>query len=234
METGMKFYLINLIFIFSFFSFAQNKPAEISQFDTNTVSNYHLFNILEKLTPEDYNLLLDSIKNGLSDNYFALRMAYTKTNNYDPYGLEIKNKYTGIENHFDKGQFDEGLKIAEEIIADHYVEAKAHLYAGFAWKMKGNPENEEYQNDIYTNLLNSVFTSGDGRKPETAFISISSEEEYLFLYWVSLNSENQELIYKDNFGFDLIHCEEAETGDKFDVYFNISPALDHLNKSLKK
>ena len=60
------------------------KNNELSTAEADTSSNYILFNYINSLESKDYFTVLDSLKNGRSDDFFTLRMAYTKTKDYSP------------------------------------------------------------------------------------------------------------------------------------------------------
>ena len=64
----------------------------------DTTSNYHLFEQIDKLRAENYYQELDSIKNGLTNDFFILRMAYTKTKEFSPYDVELKEIHKSIVN----------------------------------------------------------------------------------------------------------------------------------------
>lgn len=59
----------SLAFILFFFQiqYAQKISNETDSFS----NNYLLFNYIESLSADDYDLYRDSIKNGLSDDYFS-------------------------------------------------------------------------------------------------------------------------------------------------------------------
>jgi hypothetical protein len=50
----------------------------------------------------------------------------------------------------------------------------------------GDSLKSEYHYNIYDGLLNSIYDSGDGISPETAYIVITTKEEYDFLNWFGL------------------------------------------------
>lgn len=225
----MRFPIILFFVCFVFLSAQTEKPDSSSEY-----SNYYLFNLLNEIDSNYYYSLLDSIKNGTSSDYFKLRLAFTKTGKYEPYGIEVKETYAKIEEAFEAGNFKKGLELAESVLSESFTEIKAQMYAGYACEQLNKEEKAKYHYDNYNNLLNSIYLSGDGKTPETAFIVFTTSEEYIFIYWVNLKFESQSLINKDGFAFDLMKCTDEKTGENFDLHFNITSAINHLQKSFDK
>lgn len=223
-----------IFFFFCIFGFLANAGTNSKLFENGNPqqeNNYYLFNILTDLDSSVYYKLLDSVKNGLSTDYFRLRMAYTKTGEYNPYDTETARNYKEIETAIAAGNFDSALEISEKIIEKNFVDPTAHVYAGYCYQMKGNAAKSDYHNEIYSEIMDSIYKTGDGRSPESAFLSISTKEEYIFLNWLNLAFVEQELVNKDGYSFDLMKCKDQTTGKNFNIYFNISPAMDFLTNS---
>ena len=228
------FKLILTIFFISSVIDAQNQSYSNSQADNDTISNYYLFEYIDSLTPEDYELMLDSIKNGLSDDFFTLRMAYTKTEFYSPYDTEIGDEHKRIRDYINESNYSKALTITDSVLFKNYVDINSHLYRGFIYYQLADSTKSDFHYDIYNGLLESIYMSGDGNTPRTAYLVINTKEEYNFLDWFNLIPDQQELITEDNFAFDLIHTTQQENNQKFDVYFNITMAINHLSKNLEK
>ncbi len=224
----VKYFLAFILFLF------QIQYAKVISEESDSVSNnYLLFDYIESLSADDYDLYRDSIKNGLSDDYFSLRMTYAKTKSYSPYSTEIRETHQKIESAINDGKYDLALQLAETILNDNFPDTDSHLYCAYAYTQLNDSTKADYHLRIYNGLLESIYMSGDGLKPETAYIVISTKEEYSFLNWFRLKFLEQQLVYKDKYAFDLMKSEDVETGDEVELYFNITIALKQMEESFK-
>ncbi len=182
------------------------------------------------LDGKDYYSLLDIIKNGKSEDFFTLRMAYTKTKIYDPYDSKIDGLRKQIEFNIEEKNFNKALKIAGEILGKRYIDIRTHLYCRNIYNQIGDSVKSNYHNGIYNGLLNSIYFSGDGKSPKTAFIVIEISEEYDLLNWLNLTQSEQYLTIKDGYSFDIIKAfnENRET----ELFFNIELALKRFSEEM--
>ncbi len=226
-----------LLFLFIYF------PKQISIYaqdtDSNDVliespSNFFLFEYVLSLKPENYNLLLDSIKNNLSEDYFSLRMAYTKTEDYSPYDIEERDLLKKSLSLIGKLEYDEGLSVLHSIQETNFVNISSHLYCEYVYKLIGDSVKSKYHYKIYKGLLNSIYKSGDGDTPQTAYIVISPKEEYNFLNWFDLKFIEQKWVKENGYSFDIMKFINKKTKKKSEIYFNISLAFNVLNELYNK
>jgi hypothetical protein len=201
------------------------EPDAIS---ADTLSNYFLFDYINSLSAEDYQTKLDSIESGLSYDFFSLRMAYTHTKDYSPYGSSVSDSLKKITQFIDSLNYDSAISMINKVHEIEYVNIPSHLYLGYIYDQLGDSIKSQFHYMIYDGLLNSIYQSGDGRTPQTAYIVISTKEEYQFLNWFSLQFQSQSLIDKDEYSFDLMHVTDPNTNEEFEIYFNIELALSQL------
>jgi len=194
----------------------------------DTTSNYILFDYINLLTEDDYYSLLDSVKNGLSSDFFSLRMAYTKTKIYNPYDIEFDNLRKKIKLNIEEQNFEKALEIANKILDKRYIDIKTHLYCNYIYAQLNDSAKSDYHYNIYNGLMSSIYFSGDGKNEKTAFIVIEVSEEYDLLNWLKLNFSGQSLIIKDGYSFDIMRVfdENRET----ELFFNIDLALKHFSE----
>jgi hypothetical protein len=194
----------------------------------DAISNYILFEYINLLNEDDYYALLDSVKSGVSNDFFSLRMAYASTEIYNPYDVEIDNLRKELELNIFEQKFEEALEIANVILEKRYIDIKTHSYCSDIYKQRGDSVKSDFHRDIYNGLLNSIYFSGDGESPKTAFIVMEISEEYDLLNWLKLNLSEQYLIIRDGYSFDIIKVfnEDRET----ELFFNIDLALKHFSE----
>lgn len=201
---------------------------------TDTISNYFLFDYIKSLSEDDYYIKLDSIKNRLSSDFFALRMAYTHTDNYSPYGIDESDSLKKASELIDSSKFDSAILVLNRVYDTNFVSIPAHLYLGYIYNQLGDSVQSNFHYYIYNGLLNSIYQSGDGQSPETAYIVISTKEEYNFLSWFNLQVNSQSLVAKDAYSFDLMKVTDKNSGGKFEIYFNIELAFSLLRDTFSK
>ncbi len=199
--------------------------------ENDATSNYILFDYINLLTEGDYYFLLDSVGNGVSNDFFSLRMAYTKTSLYDPYGEDIENLQKKMVSYTEKKNFQKALAIADDIFKKKYVDIKTHLYCSQIYKKLNDTAKSNYHYNIYSGLLNSIYFSGDGKSVKTAFIAIEVSEEYDLMEWLKLKSNGQNWMIKDGFHFDIIKVSD---GDKEkELFFNVDLPLKKISKKFE-
>ncbi|MEJ2055939.1 MAG: DUF4919 domain-containing protein, partial [Calditrichaceae bacterium] len=238
-EGSLMKTLIVLLGILIIFSCADKKvnlshsePSDLSYPDT--VSNYFLFEYVDSLTAEDYIIKLDSIRNELSDDFFTLRMAYTKTIDYAPYGSTTSDSLKKASRLIETAQYDSAITVIDHIHGVEYVNIPSHLYLGYIYEQLNDSLKSKFHYSIYEGLLNSIYQSGDGNTPKTAYIVISTSEEYQFLHWFNLQFHSQSLMNEDGYSFDLMETSDPDTKEEFKIYFNIKLPYRNLSKMFSK
>jgi hypothetical protein len=224
------------LLIFSCFSRKEfiNQQNEYEAVEKDSISNYFLFDYINSLTEEDYITQLDTIKKGESSDFFTLRMAYTKTKEYSPYQSDISDSIKKALLLIDSLRFENALSVLKYIQDYNFVNIPSHLYCGFIYMELGDSLKSEYHYNIYDGLLNSIYDSGDGISPETAYIVITTKEEYDFLNWFGLQFNGQSLLSSDGYNFDLMEVTDPETKENFEIYFNVELAFDILRRTFDK
>lgn len=186
------------------------------------IANYPVFEYIYSLSDEDYALKLDSIKNQQSYDFFSLRMAYSQSEEYSPYGFSIREKLNELPEIIDNGEYEKALEIIDEIHEVEFVNISSHLFAGYVHAQLGDSSNSAFHYSIYEGLLRSIEMSGDGLLPESAYIVISTREEYDFMYWYSLELKRQSLVHVHGHAFDVMETTDANSRDDHTIYFNVT------------
>ena len=168
-----------------------------------------------------YNDLVAKVKGGdLSVDFKALRVAFTKTKAYSPYGGDADGRKAAFA-AIDKKDYKAAIKAVDAMLKDDYVDMDAHVAASLAYRGMGDNEKSEFHKKVYLGLVNSIIASGDGKTPGTAYIVISTHEEYITLRALGLGSGGQALQHLDGHTFDVLTATNAKTNETLKVYFNI-------------
>ena len=79
-------------------------------------------------------------------------------------------------------------------LKDCPVDSRAHLYSGAAAIELGDLSAADHHKYWFRGLIDSILSSGDGKSPETAYITISVGEEYDLLSALGLMRKDQTLL----------------------------------------
>lgn len=188
----------------------------------------------EPTTKPTYESLLERVKKSdKSVDFQEVRMAYTETKSYSPYGGDRESRnamFAAIE----AKEYAKVLESATKILKSNYMDLNGHFGAFVANNHLGHAEQAGYHLFVFDGLLNSIQNSGDGKTTETAFVVISTDEEYVLLNYLGLRTTQQALINDKGHSYDLMTALDPKTNQSVKYYFNIDKPFNHLGKSLTK
>jgi Domain of unknown function (DUF4919) len=174
-------------------------------------------------TPEakpKYEELLAKVQGGDTKiDYRALRMAYSETKEASPFGSDREAR-SAMNKALDEKRYKDAIKSAEQILKTTYVNPFAHMTKAIAHRELGETDKFEFHKAIYLGLINSILNRADGKTPSTAYVVISTEEEYAVMQALGYGVGGQSLQHTDGHTFDVLHGTD-KSGNKVDVYFNI-------------
>lgn len=180
-----------------------------------------------------YETLLERVKKqDASVNFQELRLAYTETKQYNPYGGDRETRkamFAAVK----AAQYDQALSFSEKILAANYLDINAHFGAYVANRELGHSEKADYHKNVFQRLLKSISESGDGKTIETAFIVISVDEEYALFNFMGLRPTAQTLIEDKGHRYDKMTVTDPKNDQNITFYFNIDKPFNWLDNSLK-
>lgn len=215
----MKTKLITLLLSFLAFVFAvqgQDKPNEESNGKTPAEQTRR---VTEKLNAGDYKDLLDKLKKGdTTIDFVKLRLSYTETKDYSPYGgSEERN---AMYQALGKKDFKNALKLAEEMLKTNYVDLTGQFTAFRANTELGNTKEAEFHKKVFLGLMDAI-TVNDGKTAKTAMISIGISEQYFIMSYFGFPRGNKSLVRENGSIFDVHNVTNPETKENRYFYFNI-------------
>jgi hypothetical protein len=179
-----------------------------------------------------YEDLLERVKKGdQSVDFQELRLAYTETSSYSPYGGS--DDRGPMFQALKAREFDKALQSAEKILASNYLDSSGHFGCFVAHRELGHADKAAYHRFVFDGLLNSIKNSGDGKTPETAFVVISTDEEYVLFNSLGLRATGQALINEKGHSYDKMTAVDPKTNETVVYYFNIDKPFNWLGNSLK-
>ena len=187
----------------------------------------------EPVQKTTYDTLLERVKKSdQTVDFKELRMVYTGTAKYNPYGGDREKRKSMFE-ALNTEQFDKALADASAILDSNYLDLNAHFVALVSNRELGNANKAAYHRFVFTGLLDSIKNSGDGKTPETAFVVISTDEEYVLFNFMELRVQDQSLIKEKGHNFDRMTALDPKNNETVVYYFNIDKPFGWLGKSLK-
>lgn len=181
-----------------------------------------------------YDVLLERVKKqDAAVNFQELRLAYTDTKQYSPYGGDRETRkamFVALNGKL----YDQALNSSETILAANYLDINAHFAAYLAHRELGHADKADYHKSIFQKLLKSISDSGDGKTMETAFVVISTDEEYALFNFMGVRPTAQELIEEKSHHYDKMTVTDPKSEQSAIYYFNIDKPFAWLGNSLKK
>jgi Domain of unknown function (DUF4919) len=181
---------------------------------------------------DDYETLLARVQKGdRTVDFKALRFAYTETKAYNPYNSDSdarKAMFAALNSK----EFDKVLAQAEKILSRNYVDINAHFGAYVAHKELQHAEQAALHKFIVDGLLKSITSSGDGKTAATAFVVISTDEEYALFNFAGLRPTQQALVNENGHAYDKMTAVDPETNQTVIYFFNIDKPFGWLAHSL--
>jgi hypothetical protein len=180
-----------------------------------------------------YEALLERVKKrDQTVDFQELRFAYTDTKVYGPYGGDAasrRNMFASLK----ANQYDKVLETATAILSSNYLDIMGHFGSFVAHRELGHADLSAYHRFVFEGLLNSIKNSGDGKTIETAFVVISTDEEYALFNYLGLRPADQALVKEKGHTFDRLTAVDPKTNQTLVYFFNIDKPFNWLGKSLK-
>lgn len=178
-------------------------------------------------------LLERAKKNDTTVDFKDLRLAYTETPEYSPYGGDRDARQKMFASLRAK-EYEQALEPAEKILGKNFVELNAHFVAHVANRELGRADKAAFHKFMFDGLMKSITGPGDGKTAETAFVVISTDEEYVVLNFLGLRPAGQSLINQNGHSYDRMAANDPKTNETVVYFFNIDKPFNWLSHSLKK
>lgn len=209
---------IQSLLIFLFALAGMTLAQQPGKTDTTKPPVEEKITIKSKVTKADYDDLLAKLKKGdFSVNFAKLRLAYTETKEYKPYGgAEERGE---MYKAYREGDVKKALSVASKMLETNYVEVAAHF---IAWKSSEQLEDKsaaETHKKIYDGLMAAI-QQNDGLNEKTAMISIGIAEQYFVMGQMGFTRQSKALVQKDGSVFD-VHTSVNAAKETRQFYFNI-------------
>jgi uncharacterized protein DUF4919 len=181
-----------------------------------------------------YESLLEQVKKSdPAADFTALRIAYADAPSKAG-GDTSPDASRSMFSAMQEKKYEKAIEHAEKVMKAKYVDINAHMIASAAYKEMGNTEKERFHRYVAEGLIKSILSSGDGKSQKTAFMVISTDEEYVILRAYGLMPQSQALLSANGHHYDRLDAVNPNTKEKVTLYFNIDIPFGSLEKLLKK
>jgi hypothetical protein len=178
-------------------------------------------------------LLERAKKSDATVDFKELRMTFTETPDYSPYGGDRdtrKQMFAALN----AKEYDKAVESAEKILTKNFVEINSHFVSYVAHRELGHAEKSAFHKFMFDGLVKSITGSGDGKTAETAYVVISTDEEYTLLNVLGLRATGQALLSQNGHSYDRMTTLDPKTNETVDYFFNIDKPFNWLSQSIKK
>lgn len=108
-------------------------------------------------------------------DFTKLRLSFTDTDQYQPYSL-LPRKPMLVAMKEDK--FEECIELAEKNVESVFMHIFSHFALYVCHEELGKMAESDFHKFVLDGLMKSIYESGDGKSPETAYTVISADEVY--------------------------------------------------------
>jgi len=181
----------------------------------------------------DYARMVDQLKSGnLKIDYAALRYAYAASSSYNPYAMH-QEKREAMMKAMESKDYATVAKQASMLLDSNYTDMEAHFFSHLAGKYLGDNQKQLFHSTVLKGLIGSLYASGDGLKPETAYKVISTDEEYFMLRINGYRVIRQKLELVNGIHYDAMEVENMKNRELSTIYYNVEIPFSWLARKLK-
>lgn len=181
---------------------------------------------------KSYAVLLQKVKSfDRTVDFRALRLSFTETPEYNPYLND--NTQDLMLRALREKRYKDALLAAQSILKYNYVDLDAHLACVIIYDKMKNSEQSNYHHFVLEGLLDSIYKSGDGSTPETAYVVIDVREEYSILDANRLERITYSTLKLGDHNYDKMEVRNIETGEKMVLFFNVDIPYGWLARNKK-
>lgn len=155
-------------------------------------------------------------------DFDAIVRIYPLTSKYSPYAnVEQAQKLLAFES-MEQQHWDACLKATTLILEENYTSLTGHYGAMVCHSELGHLDLSEYHNVMLDGFMDTIWRSGDGKTPATAFYITSTNDLYAFVQLNGLMATSQSLVYYEQRPIDAIQVEDPQSMQESTWYFDVT------------
>ena len=186
-----------------------------------------LFSFAQEKTSSQYAKMVAQVKAGtVAVDFKQMRLAYMDSPEYQA-ARDTDAQAEAMIAAINANDFPAAIKNAEVVLVSDYVDLDAHFAEYIAYRELHRDAEAKFHKDVFEGLLRSITSSGDGKSDQTAFVVISTHEEYTLLRVAGLVLDKQSLRHVNHHAYDVIEATDQKSNQKVVLYFNVDVPLKH-------
>lgn len=166
-------------------------------------------------------------------DFTQLRLAYTKTSEYDPYDTKTQDIRSEMDAAFNSKDYSNAADLANKLLKRDPLQTDAYVVLDISYEQMGDTSKSRFHHYVANGLIQSVLASGTGHSRNSAFQVISTDEEYIVLNYLGVKLVRQALVEEKDHSFDVMTVHGADNDSTYDLYFNIDLQMNALKDKLK-
>jgi hypothetical protein len=174
-----------------------------------------------------YAKLLERVKGGdLTIDFKRLRFSYMDSPEYRT-AKNTDEQAEAMIAAINANDFPAALKSAEVVLANDYVDLDAHFAEFVANRELHHDSEANFHKAVFEGLVRSITDSGDGKSDKTAYVVITTHEEYVLLRVMGLSPGQQSLKHSNHHSYDILEAKDPKTNQTVTLYFNVDVPFKH-------
>lgn len=195
---------------------------EIQKLITDSSSTYYYPKLLARLQDGDSTLTLKE--------YQCLYYGYSFSDSYSPYGeSDDENSFM---KHYQKENYGKALPYGLKVLKENPINPKITFKVAVCYNQAGDKNMARFYANRYYSFLDAIYSSGDGKSIETAYVVLSVGDEYEILAEKELQVTQQSLVgHTDVMTLDT---KSQKGPDKIKtMYFDVTKPFESLMKEFE-
>ncbi|HEY6968910.1 MAG TPA: DUF4919 domain-containing protein [Candidatus Angelobacter sp.] len=185
----------------------------------------------EPAQPQDkqsqYASLLERVNEGdLSIDFQQLRFSYMDSPERHK-AKDTSDQEKEMWQALNRKDYKKAVENADVVLANQFVSLDAHFVEYRAYLELQNASLSDFHKSVFAGLLKSITDSGDGKTPKTAYVVISTHEEYVLLSVRGLMPGRQSLVNEGGHNYDLLEARDPQSNQTVKLYFNVDIPFKH-------
>ena len=173
-----------------------------------------------------YRQLVERVKKGdTTVDFVQLRQAYADWVRDSKNETDAPDRDAMVK-AFEKEDYAKAVTLVEIVLDYEFLHTGLHGAAEDAYRKLGNEAKASFHREVKEKLIQALLNTGDGKTPATAYRVLSVKEEYLIMrqlnYMKDGNFMSQALMSIDGKPYDVLTGIDPKTGQRIEVYFDIS------------
>ena len=175
----------------------------------------------------EYASLLARVKNGdLTIDFKQLRFSYMDSPERHK-AKDTSDEEKEMWQLLSKKDYKAAIEKADVVLANEFVNLDGHFVEYRAYQELQNNAQSDFHHAVFGGLIKSITDSGDGQSLHTAYVVISTHEEYVLLNLRGLRPNKQNLLMDHGHSYDALEAIDPETQKTVTLYFNVDIPFKH-------